>query len=234
MWQRTGSTHLFPLLCAVVVSTTSSAFKTTLSNQYHTSQCDNVTAPKRFGTTTSASFDKKPLEVRRESAGELTPSSSSGQLPPEEAKKYARMEIPERGESSSHAIFGVLHGEAMIEKYEIWKRQSLEEENVVIGYATLGQRLDGHPGTVHGGILSLLFDETFGFAYEALGVHHAVTANLSVDYRAPVPAGTEVQIAVQLESREGRKLFWKAQMTSRNNETLYAEASSLFVIPRSS
>jgi adenylylsulfate kinase len=122
----------------------------------------------------------------------------------------------------------------MIERYDIWKRKSADEsKNVVIGYVRFGENLDGHPAVVHGGILSLIFDDICGFAYEALGVHHAVTANLNIDYRAPVPAGTEVRVVVQLYSREGRKLFWRAQMTSMDQETLYAEASSLFIIPRS-
>jgi adenylylsulfate kinase len=125
----------------------------------------------------------------------------------------------------------------MIERYDIWKRKkgvADETNNVVIGHVKFGNNLDGHPTVVHGGILSLIFDDICGFAYEALGVSHAVTANLHVDYRAPVPAGTEVRVAVQLDSREGRKIFWKAQMTSMDQEILYAEASSLYIIPRSS
>lgn len=86
---------------------------------------------------------------------------------------------------------------------------------------------------VHGGILSLILDDFLGFGFKALGVPMAVTANLNVDFRAPVFAGTEARIQAQLEHREGRKLYWKVQMMSMDDETLYAECTSLYIIPRS-
>lgn len=107
-----------------------------------------------------------------------------------------------------------------------------DNDDVVIGFVTFGSHLNGHPSLVHGGIISLMFDDMCGFAYEAVGVRHAVTANLTVNYRAPVPAGSQVRLAVQLESKEGRKLFWKAQMTSLDQQVLYAEATSLYIIPK--
>jgi len=40
---------------------------------------------------------------------------------------------------------------------------------IVLVYAfRSGGKLNGHGGTVHGGVLSLLFDETMGWAYECL------------------------------------------------------------------
>lgn len=147
---------------------------------------------------------------------------------------FERMPLPERGFYEGHAIFGVLLGENMIESYEVYKRpQGSDDENVIIAHVKLGDRIDGHPGVVHGGILSLLFDDALGFGFEALGVKKAFTANLNVDYRAPVPAGTIIRVQAQLEQQEGRKLFWKAQMTSMDGEILFAECSSLYIIPRS-
>jgi acyl-coenzyme A thioesterase PaaI-like protein len=158
-------------------------------------------------------------------------------------EKYEPMTLPTRGQLEGHAIFGTLFGKTMIERYQIWKRRTdlvddlpssdNAKEDVVIGLVTFGSHLNGHSSLVHGGILSLVFDDICGFAYEAVGVEHAVTANLTVNFRAPVPAGSQVRLAVQLEAREGRKLYWKAQMTSLDKETLYAEASSLYIIPRS-
>jgi 3'-phosphoadenosine 5'-phosphosulfate synthase len=151
-----------------------------------------------------------------------------------EAESYLRMRVPERGHSEGHAIFGILLGENMIESYDVYRRpDGSTDENVLLAFVKLGNKIDGHPGVVHGGILSLIFDDALGFGYEALGVKLAVTANLNVDFRAPVKAGTTVRVAVQLERKEGRKLYWKAQMTSMDKEILYAEASSLYVIPRS-
>lgn len=155
----------------------------------------------------------------------------------EEIKTYKRMALPERATeyAAGHAIFGLLLGEDRIESYKVFKRAAkndTENENVLIALVKFGDSVDGHPGVVHGGILSLIFDDALGFGYEAIGVKHAVTANLNIDFRAPVPAGAHVRVAAQLEHREGRKLFWTAQMTSLDRSVLYAEAKSLYIIPR--
>eukprot|EP00980_Cylindrotheca_fusiformis_P005601 scaffold1184_cov132-Cylindrotheca_fusiformis.AAC.22 len=151
-----------------------------------------------------------------------------------DVESYQKMVVPIRAaQFKGHAIFNLLLGEQMIERYDVFKRPATtNNEDVIIAYVKLGDRVDGHPGIVHGGILSLIFDDSLGFGFEALGVPMAVTANLNIDFRAPVPAGTTVRVAAQLESHEGRKLFWKAQMTSVDKETLYAEATSLYIIPR--
>ena len=160
-----------------------------------------------------------------------------GATPSSEIEGYRRMELPERGTRSDdggHAIFNLLLGEHMIERYDIYRRpDDSANENVIIAHVELGSRIDGHPGVVHGGILSLIFDDALGFGFEALGVNMAVTANLNVNFRTPVMAGTNVRVVAQLEHREGRKLYWKAQMTSMDKETLFAEATSLYIIPRS-
>ena len=151
---------------------------------------------------------------------------------------YEKMPLPERGFQEGHAIFGVLLGENMIESYDVYRRiegsnSTDSTDNVVVAHVKLGTKMNGHPGVVHGGILSLIFDDVLGYGFEALGIKMAFTANLSVDYRAPVPAGTMILVQAQLEQWEGRKLYWKAQMTSMDNETLFAECSSLYIIPRS-
>ncbi|KAG7351171.1 acyl-CoA thioesterase [Nitzschia inconspicua] len=262
MWQtgifsRTGTLHVLRLVCTFAA--TSSAFQQ-FQQQRQTSdrslflrvQCDDSPPP--------AGASLYPPRMKRMSVLRNSPLSSSETMSPFETSSnkdnpilgnndddcYEVMTMPTRGQLEGHAIFGTLHGETMIEQYQIWKRKQNstttatsddndDESNVVdvvIGQVTFGSHLNGHPSLVHGGILSLIFDDICGFAYEAVGVRHAVTANLNVDYRAPVPAGSQVRVAVQLERREGRKLFWKAQMTSMDQQVLYAEATSLYIIPR--
>ncbi|KAG7354259.1 acyl-CoA thioesterase [Nitzschia inconspicua] len=270
MWQTgisslTGTLHVLRLVCTFAA--TSSAFQQQFQQQQQNShrclsdrslflgvQCDNSPPPA------GASLD--PPRMKRMSVLSNSPLSSSETMSPIETSSnkdnpilgnndddcYEVMTMPTRGQLEGHAIFGTLHGETMIEQYQIWKRKQNsstsatssdddddDESNVVdvvIGLVTFGSHLNGHPTLVHGGILSLIFDDICGFAYEAVGVRHAVTANLNVDYRAPVPAGSQVRVAVQLERREGRKLFWKAQMKSLDQQVLYAEATSLYIIPR--
>jgi len=167
-----------------------------------------------------------------------------------DTQKYARMKIPDRGTDNGHAIFGVLHNEGLIERYEIWKKKKENEneeedvqqrtaeslsddENVIVAFVSFGHRLNGHVGIVHGGILSLVVDDLCGFAFEAIGVPYAVTASLKLDYRSPVPESTTTKITIQLHKREGRKLYWTVQMTSLDGTRLYVEATSLYIVPRS-
>ena len=125
-----------------------------------------------------------------------------------------------------------------------------------------GGKLNGHGEIVHGGVLSLLFDEAMGWACECLRLRDeddgdddvvdrsidgptttptppsapttaAVTANLTVDFRAPLPEGSEGVIRVYHHGeRDGRKIRFTATLESVDGGVTYAEASSLFVIVR--
>ena len=57
----------------------------------------------------------------------------------------------------------------------------------------------------------------------------AVTANLNVDFRAPLKSESDVIIRVFQEKMEGRKIYLKARMESPDRSMLYAEASALFI-----
>jgi acyl-coenzyme A thioesterase PaaI-like protein len=217
---------MFRLLCAVAVTTQAIAFDQQLPPSLSRIQCESQNASAIKGGPRAASLDEY---------GSRLPSTIGRSDPLQnEISSYDRMIIPARGELSGHVIYGALLGDKLIEKYEIWKRRSVVgDENIVLSFVTFGSSLNGHSGIVHGGVLSLIFDDVFGLGYEALGVTHAVTANLNVDYRAPVPENSKVRIAVQLIGREGRKLYWRGQMTSTDQQTLYAEATSLYIIPKS-
>lgn len=155
---------------------------------------------------------------------------------------YERVNLPTRTQSTSHAIFGNLLQPNLLEQYHVYKRQCNHLDNkehddehsneIVLAVIKLGDNLDGHEGVVHGGIIALLLDDTMGFAYEAMGIVKAVTASLKVDYRMPVLAGSMLLIKVRLSSRQGRKLYFEAQVTSPDEKVLYAEATSLYIVPR--
>lgn len=155
---------------------------------------------------------------------------------------YEKMNHPSRTTSESHVIFGHLLQPNLLEKYHIYKRINHNNssnttnntmQEIVVADIRLGERLDGHEGVVHGGILALLIDDTMGYAFEAMDVSHAVTANLHIDYRLPVPAGTLIVVKVYLKEQVGRKLYYQAEITCpKDSKKVYAEASSLFIIPR--
>lgn len=232
MWHQRSSRSLAPfwkIACALAVSSGVLSFP--------------LSEPKRDSTScTPSSSLLGSTTLATQWAGSVNQLSRSNQhytrceaVPqPDVEESFEKMALPERGFYEGHAIFGVLLGENMIESYEIYKRpEGSTDENIIVAHVKLGHGIDGHPGVVHGGILSLIFDDALGFGFEALGVKMAFTANLTVDYRAPVPAGTMIRVQAQLVQREGRKLYWKAQMTSMDGQTLFAECSSLYIIPRS-
>jgi len=129
---------------------------------------------------------------------------------------------------------------------------------VLVAYVKFGSNLNGHSGVVHGGIQSLMFDDIMGFACGEVMMQQQqqsqqnknkqqatapttatnqipVTANLSVDFRKPVLEGVKVRLEVNLEHREGRKLYWKARMfgnadDGKDKDVLYAEATSLYIL----
>jgi acyl-coenzyme A thioesterase PaaI-like protein len=107
-----------------------------------------------------------------------------------------------------------------------------------------GRGVDGHPGVVHGGILALVVDDVLGFAYSVAdpSVDVAVTANLNMNYRSPVPSGSRVLVRAWLLERSDRKLVFSCRVVEEFDRDLdgqqgvcqvYCDATSVYVIPRS-
>ena len=172
---------------------------------------------------------------------------------------YQKVQIPQRGQAPTHVIYGTLMGDTGIHTYDVYRdmkaapalrryrSQWLREERagnkaniavepvlpIVKADVVLGEYLDGHVGTVHGGILALMVDDFFGHAYEAVGVPMAVTANLNMNYRAPVPGGARVCMMAELTAWEGRKLFFALQVVDgSDNRKVCCDATCLYIIPR--
>lgn len=150
----------------------------------------------------------------------------------DEASPWEIMTVPDRGMVSTHIIYGtLLEQNNLIERYDVYRSSS--SDNAVRGVVKLGGNLDGHPGVVHGGILALLVDDVLGFGFYAMGISMAMTANLNMNYVAPVPANTEIIIDASLERQEGRKLFWTVIVSDANDpDHVYCNATSLYIIPR--
>ena len=168
---------------------------------------------------------------------------------------YERVHPPDRSQTESHAIFGPLLGEGRIERYNFYRRVhhpvdsaklqpnhnsavGAEPIEVAVGDVQLGNKVNGHEGIVHEGIISLIFDDAMGWGYEALLMSDAdldadmtkiVTANLNIDYRAPLMEDSRAAVRVYYVRSEGRKIYFQARLESHDGETLYAEATSLFV-----
>ncbi|KAH8703627.1 HotDog domain-containing protein [Talaromyces proteolyticus] len=157
---------------------------------------------------------------------------------------------------SLHLVSGSLFGANKIPVDPVFFIQSRPICRV-ISACYIGSQLCGHPGFVHGGLLSLLFDDVFArCASIAFDSGVGMTANLKIDFRKPsIPDRLYVYRAEVVET-EGRKMRMVGQMRSlksfrpeemikravathegvgieEEEGELVAEASALFVEPKS-
>ncbi|XP_005414594.1 PREDICTED: acyl-coenzyme A thioesterase THEM4 [Chinchilla lanigera] len=103
-----------------------------------------------------------------------------------------------------------------------------DAEKRVVCFFQGGPRLQGVPGFTHGGAIASIIDATVGTcAFRAGGV--VMTANLNINYKRPIPLCSVVVIDGQLDRVEGRKFFVSCSVRSVSEETLYSEATSLFI-----
>ena len=121
-------------------------------------------------------------------------------------------------------------------------------EEIVVADIKIGNRLNGHEGIVHGGIISLLLDDAMGYGFYALFHSRSstssksegqeshtendamgVTANLNVNFCALMPQGTEGVIRVYHRKSVGRKVYLAARLTNYDGTLLYSHATSLYV-----
>lgn len=108
-----------------------------------------------------------------------------------------------------------------------------EDESEAIAIIHVGRSLCGHDGIVHGGLLATLLDETLARnALLNLPAKVGVTANLSVNYRAPARADQFIAIHTRLDSVNGRKVTVSGTITSVETKEVLTEAKALFVQPK--
>jgi acyl-coenzyme A thioesterase PaaI-like protein len=89
---------------------------------------------------------------------------------------------------------------------------------------TLRAAHEGAPGRSHGGFVSAIFDDVFGFV---LQIHEipGFTGELSVRYEAGTPIGRELEMRARLDRREGRKLFMTADLWDGDKRLATAKAT---------
>lgn len=74
------------------------------------------------------------------------------------------------------------------------------------GRFLLGPRYGGGAGFVHGGVIAVLLDEVMG-KISKLSEERAVTAELNIEYRKPVPTDREIVVSGWQEGEKGRNRF---------------------------
>ena len=90
----------------------------------------------------------------------------------------------------------------------------------------LGAAYEGAPGRAHGGMVAALFDDITGFVLPMAGTA-AYTGRITVNFRKPVPVGTELVFRARISGRDGRKLDITADCPT--GEGLVATAEALFI-----
>ena len=98
----------------------------------------------------------------------------------------------------------------------------------IVGRFRLGSEYQGGPGFLHGGIIALLLDEAMGKVSRFSDVR-AVTAELSVEFKRPVPVETEIVVEAFQVERNGRSLIHAAEIRDPTGRML-AKGRGRFVV----
>jgi len=125
---------------------------------------------------------------------------------------------------------GALRGPGRLALFPLVRARWDESESLIIVH--VGRGLCGHDGIVHGGLLATLLDESLArTAMQNLPDKVGVTANLSINYRAPTRADQFIVFRVQLLETKGRKARVSATIEDLDGNILI-EASGLFIQPK--
>jgi acyl-coenzyme A thioesterase PaaI-like protein len=96
------------------------------------------------------------------------------------------------------------------------------------GSFTLGANYAGGGGFAHGGIIAVVLDEAMG-KLSRLADESAVTADMNIDYRKPVPVDKTIVVEGWQEEEEGRNRFRVAEIRDLQGNLL-ARGKGRFVI----
>ncbi|KAI9466787.1 HotDog domain-containing protein [Lactarius psammicola] len=125
---------------------------------------------------------------------------------------------------------GALRGPGLLALPPLVRARRDESEGLILVH--VGRGLCGHDGIVHGGLLATLLDEALArTATQNLPEKIGVTANLSVNYRAPTRADQFIVMRIRLLEAKGRKARVSGTIEDLDGNVLI-EASGLFVQPR--
>lgn len=97
-----------------------------------------------------------------------------------------------------------------------------------VGSITLGKAHEGAPARSHGGIVSALFDDLFGFVL-TIEQQPAFTGELTIRYEGPTPVGEPLECRVRLTERAGRKLHMTGELTVVGSGQVTARGRAVFI-----
>jgi len=96
------------------------------------------------------------------------------------------------------------------------------------GRFAIGENYAGGAGFAHGGIIAVVLDEALG-KLSKLKEEKAVTAELNIEYRKPVPVGREIVVEGWQEEEKGRNRFRVGEIRDTQGNLL-ARGTGRFVL----
>jgi len=103
----------------------------------------------------------------------------------------------------------------------------LAPDGTAVSLATVSDAFEGPHRYLHGGIIATLLDETMSKALRARGLT-AMTRQMEVDYRLPVPSGTPIRMEGRVVRSEGIKHWAEAKILNAKGIEL-ATSKGLFI-----
>lgn len=94
---------------------------------------------------------------------------------------------------------------------------------------TLRSAHEGAPGRSHGGVVSALFDDVYGFVL-AITRTPGFTGELSIRYEGGTPLHVPLVCRVRLASREGRKLFMTGELITPEGDVCVRSKATFIAI----
>ncbi len=104
---------------------------------------------------------------------------------------------------------------------------SQNSDGGIVTESKLKREFEGYEGIVHGGIISLILDETCAKAVHFAG-YKGVTARIKVSFLRPFRVGEDFTCTAKAEEPDGRRIAVKAQLSSEGE--LKARCECIFVI----
>lgn len=90
------------------------------------------------------------------------------------------------------------------------------------------ERFEGYPGMIHGGIVCTVLDEVMAWSLYREEIW-AVTGQLNVRYRRPVPVGERLRAIGMVIRNRGRVIETRGEIRRAADDALLAEATAAFV-----
>ncbi|WP_104522390.1 PaaI family thioesterase [Blastococcus atacamensis] len=144
-----------------------------------------------------------------------------------EVHEIASVDDPESGQRWYSPVYGP--GSPVAPPMVV---EDFPDEGRCVGHVTVGKKLEGPPGLVHGGVVATLLDHVLARSARGAG-HGGLTATLTVTFRRPVRLGVPLVVTGELVSIEGRRATATARLVAEADpDTILAEGEALLVALR--